>query len=212
MKGNAMNVRATIFAIAACLASPPLVAQVFSWDPLKDVQEVLPEGTPNEGKVIQGRIQVREMAHDALATLYETAPGTRRVIERAAGYAVFSTFGVKLFFAGGTTGKGIVVNQRTNRQTFMRMVQVQGGLGFGVNQNRLIFVFTNEAALQNFINQGWEFGGQANLSAMASGKGAMMSGAAAVTPGVYLYQLTQTGLAATLTVGGTKFFKDADLN
>ena len=26
----------------------------------------------------------------------------------------------------------------------MRMVQVQGGLGFGVNQNRLIFVFTNE--------------------------------------------------------------------
>jgi lipid-binding SYLF domain-containing protein len=207
-----MNVRATIFAIAACLASPPLVAQVFSWDPLKDVQEVLPEGTPNEGKVIQGRIQVREMAHDALATLYETAPGTRRVVERAAGYAVFSTFGVKLFFAGGTTGKGIVVNQRTNRQTFMRMVQVQGGLGFGVNQNRLIFVFTNEAALQNFINQGWEFGGQANLSAMASGKGAMMSGAAAVTPGVYLYQLTQTGLAATLTVGGTKFFKDADLN
>jgi len=194
------------------LASPPLAAQVFSWDPLKDVQEMLPEGTPNEGKVIQGRIQVREMAHDALATLYETAPGTRRVIERAAGYAVFSTFGVKLFFAGGTTGKGVVVNQRTSRQTFMKMVQVQGGLGFGVNQNRLIFVFATESALNNFINQGWEFGGQANLSAMASGKGAMMSGAAAVSPGVYLYQLTQTGLAATLTVGGTKFFKDADLN
>jgi len=200
------------FVIAMSLASPPLAAQVFSWDPLKDVQEMLPEGTPNEGKVIQGRIQVREMAHDALATLYETAPGTRRVIERAAGYAVFSTFGVKLFFAGGTTGKGVVVNQRTSRQTFMKMVQVQGGLGFGVNQNRLIFVFATEPALNNFINQGWEFGGQANLSAMASGKGAMMSGAAAVSPGVYLYQLTQTGLAATLTVGGTKFFKDADLN
>jgi lipid-binding SYLF domain-containing protein len=200
------------FVIAMSLASPPLAAQVFSWDPLKDVQEMLPEGTPNEGKVIQGRIQVREMAHDALATLYETAPGTRRVIERAAGYAVFSTFGVKLFFAGGTTGKGVVVNQRTSRQTFMKMVQVQGGLGFGVNQNRLIFVFATESALNNFINQGWEFGGQANLSAMASGKGAMMSGAAAVSPGVYLYQLTQTGLAATLTVGGTKFFKDADLN
>jgi hypothetical protein len=33
-----------------------------------------------------------------------------------------------------------------------------------------------------------------------------------VSPGVYRYQLTQTGLAATLTVGGTKFFKDGDLN
>jgi lipid-binding SYLF domain-containing protein len=49
----------------------------------------------------------------------------------------------------------------------MKMLRVQGGPGFGVNQNRLIFVFTNEAALRNFINQGWEFGGQVNLSAMA---------------------------------------------
>ena len=125
---------------------------------------------------------------------------------------MFSTFGVKLFFAGGTTGKGMVVNKRTQRQTFMQMVQVQGGLGFGVNQNRLIFVFTNEKALSNFINQGWEFGGQANLSAMAGGQGTQFSGAAAVSPGVYLYQLTNTGLSATITVSGTKYFKDSTLN
>jgi hypothetical protein len=60
---------------------------------------------------------------------------------------------------------------------------------------------TNEPALRNFITQGCGFGGQVNLSAMAGGRGGMFSGAAAVSPGVYLYQLTQTGLAATLTVG-----------
>ena len=199
-------------AISICLVAPPVAAQIFSWDPLKDVQEALPEGVPSEARIIQARQQVREMSQDALASLYEIAPGTRRTIERSAGYAVFSTFGVKLFFAGGTTGKGLVVNHRTGRQTFMKMLQVQGGLGFGVNQNRLIFVFSNEQALRNFVNQGWEFGGQANLSAMAGGQGTQFSGAAAVAPGVYLYQLTQTGLAATLTVGGTKFFKDGDLN
>ena len=209
-----MRVRKCLAAVAAsvCLASPTIEAQQFSWDPLKDVQEVLPDGTPNESKIIQGRHQVREMAQDALATLFETAPGTRRAIDSAAGYAVFSTFGVKLFFAGGTTGKGMVVNKRTQRQTFMQMVQVQGGLGFGVNQNRLIFVFTNERALRNFIDQGWEFGGQANVSAMVGGQGGQFSGAAAISPGVYLYQLTKTGLSATLTVSGTKFFKDANLN
>ena len=207
-----MKMQLAIVAMLACLVSPPIAAQVFSWDPLKDVQEALPGGVPNEGKIIQARQQVREMEQDALAALYEVAPGTRRVIDRAAGYGVFSTFGIKLFFAGGTTGKGIVVNQRTERQTFMKMVQVQGGLGFGVNQNRLIFVFTNEQALRNFVNQGWEFGGQANLSAMAGGQGTQFSGAAAVSPGVYLYQLTNTGLAATITVSGTKYFKDADLN
>ncbi len=207
-----MKLRFALLALAACLTSPPLAAQIFSWDPLKDVQEVLPEGTPNEAKILQARVQVREMSQDALAALYEIAPGARRAIERSAGYGTFSTFGVKLFFAGGTTGKGMVVNHRTGRHTFMKMLQVQGGLGFGVNQNRLIFVFSNEQALKNFISQGWEFGAQVNLSAMAGGQGGMFSGAAAVSPGVYLYQLTQTGLSATLTVGGTKFFKDVDLN
>ena len=106
----------------------------------------------------------------------------------------------------------MVVNRETGRQTFMKMVQVQGGLGFGVNKNRLVFVFTQEQALRNFVDQGWEFGGQANLSAMADGQGGMFTGAASVAPGVFLYQLTETGLSATLTVSGTKFFKDADLN
>jgi hypothetical protein len=87
-------------AVLLWLASTPVAAQVFSWDPLKDVQEVLPEGTPSESKVIQARQQVREMAQDALASLYEVSPASRRAIERSAGYAVFSTFGVKLFFAG----------------------------------------------------------------------------------------------------------------
>ena len=209
---SGMKLRVLVLSVVTCLASPPLAAQIFSWDPLGKIEQALPDGVPNESKIIQARVQVREMAQDALATLYEIAPNTRRVIERAAGYAVFSTFGVKLFFAGGTTGKGMVVNKRTQRQTFMKMVQVQGGLGFGVNQNRLIFVFTNEQALRSFINQGWEFGGQANLSAMAGGQGGQFSGAAAVSPGVYLYQLTNTGLSATITVSGTKYFKDGDLN
>ena len=127
LKGYSMKSCTALFVLSVCLASPPVVAQIFSWDPLKDVENALPEGAPNEGKIIQARQQVREMSQDALSSLYEIAPGTKRAIEKSAGYAVFSTFGVKLFFAGGTTGKGIVVNSRTERQTFMKMVQVQGG-------------------------------------------------------------------------------------
>ena len=115
-----MKARLTMFVAAICLAAPPLAAQQWSWDPMKDVENVLPQGVPNEGKVIQARHQVREMSQDALSALYEIAPGAQRAIERSAGYAVFSTFGIKLFFAGGTTGKGMVVNQMTGRQTFTR--------------------------------------------------------------------------------------------
>jgi len=207
-----MKMGIAVSMLALCLVTSAASAQIFSFDPLKDIESDLPSGAPNEPRIIQARQQVREVAQDALASLYEYNPGARRVVEKAAGYAVFSTFGVKLFFAGGTTGKGVVVNERTGRQTFMKMLQVQGGLGFGLNQNRLVFVFTNASALRNFIDQGWEFGGQGNLSAIAGGQGAMFSGAAAVSPGVYLYQITETGLAATLTVSGTKYFKDTALN
>jgi len=184
----------------------------WSWDPMQDIQNVLPPEAPNEARILQGRQQVRELTQDALATLYELLPGARQTIESAAGYAVFSTFGLKLLIAGGTTGKGMVVNRQTQRQTFMKMVQVQAGLGFGISKTRLIFVFTTPQALQTFIAQGWEFGAQAALAAMAGGQGGMFTGAAQISPGVYLYQLTETGLAATLSVAGTKFFRDDQLN
>ena len=59
-----------MLALALSMISLPISAQIFSWDPLKDVQEVLPEGVPNEGKIIQARQQVREMSQDALTSLY----------------------------------------------------------------------------------------------------------------------------------------------
>jgi len=198
--------------IAIALAtSVAAQAQLFSTNPLQSIENAV-TGPPDEGQIIASRLQVREMAQDALAQLYEVAPYAKRAVERSAGYAVFSTFGIKLFFAGGTSGKGVVFNHRTGRQTFMQMLQVQGGLGFGLAQSRLIFVFAKEGALRTFIEQGWEFGAQANLAAMAGGSGGMFSGAATVSPGVYVYQLTSTGLAATLTVAGTRFFRDANLN
>ncbi|MGB8433380.1 MAG: YSC84-related protein [Burkholderiales bacterium] len=173
---------------------------------------VTPAAAQDESALIQKRNQVREMTRDGLATLYELQPGARRAIEHAAGYGVFSTFGIKIFFAGGSTGSGVVVNNRTHRDTFMKMIKVQAGLGFGASKDRLIFVFETQKALRDFVTQGWDFSGQANLSAMVADQGGTFTGAVSVSPGVYLYQLTETGLAASITLSGTKFFKDTDLH
>ena len=166
----------------------------------------------SEAAVIQSRSEIREAALEGLSTLYEIQPAARFAIEHAAGYAVFSSFGIKLLFAGGSQGKGVVVNNRTQRQTFMKMLGLQAGLGLGVQKTRLIFVFETASALQNFVDQGWSFGASTQLAATADKQGAMFSGAASVMPGVYVYQLTDTGLAALITASGTKFFKDDALN
>ena len=139
-------------------------------------------------------------------------PDARSAVEQAGGYAVFGTFGIKLLFAGGQQGKGMVVNKRTHRQTFVKMVGVQAGLGFGVAKTRLIFIFETVSSMQSFIDQGWQFGASGSLSAAADSQGGMFTGAASVSPGVFVYQITDTGLAAQITATGTKFFKDDALN
>ena len=67
-------------------------------------------------------------------------------------------------------------------------------------------------AFQKFVNSGYEFGGQATLAAQMRGQGAALAGAASVSPGVWVYQLTDEGLAAELTVKGTKYYRDKELN
>jgi lipid-binding SYLF domain-containing protein len=195
-----------VFTLAVAIVSGATSAQI-----LQKLEDTV-VGKPTPEQVAAAREEVGDAAQAALSALYAAQPAARRDVERAAGYAAFSTFGMKLLIAGGTSGKGVAVDHRTGARTYMKMVQVQGGLGFGVSKNQVIFVFTTAKALADFIAQGWEFGGQANVSAMAGGQGGMFTGAAPLSPGVYVYQITETGLNAELTVAGTKFFVDPDLN
>jgi len=163
-------------------------------------------------ELAQKKADVRKMANDTLARLYKVQPSAKQAVYKAAGYAVFSNFGMKIFFAGGGSGKGLAVDNKSKKETFMKMVEVQAGLGFGVKKFRLVWVFENQSVLSSFINSGWEFGGQATAAAQASGQGGAFAGAMSVSPGVWLYQLTDDGLALELTAKGTKYYKDGDLN
>ena len=163
-------------------------------------------------KIEQQRADIRKMADDTLERLYKTQPSAEKAIKKAAGYAVFSNFGLKIFFAGGGSGKGIAVNNKSKKDTYMKMIEVQAGLGMGVKKFRLIWVFDNQSDLDTFINSGWELGGQGTAAAKASGEGAALAGAMSIKPGVWLYQLTDDGLALELTAKGTKYYRDDTLN
>jgi lipid-binding SYLF domain-containing protein len=157
--------------------------------------------------------ETRSMAQDTLTRLYQATPSAKTAVERAAGYAVFSNFGMKILIAGGGTGKGVVVDNKSKKETFMKMVEAQAGLGFGVKKFKLIWVFENKSDLDKFVNSGWEIGAQSSITAKSGGKGTeVFAGALSVTPGVWLYQLSDDGLALELTAKGTKYYKDSDLN
>jgi lipid-binding SYLF domain-containing protein len=158
------------------------------------------------------RAEQRKVSAETLQKLYSVQPKAKAAIDKAAGYATFSNFGMKIMVAGSGSGKGIAVNKKGGKETFMKMIEVQAGLGFGIKKFRVIWVFSSEAALNNFISSGWEAGGQASAGAKAGGKGDAYQGAIAVSPGVWIYQLTDKGVALELTAKGTKYYKDDDLN
>jgi len=159
------------------------------------------------------RTEIRQMSQDTLARLYKAQPSAKAVVENAYGYAVFSNTGVKILLAGSGKGKGMAINNQTRAETFMKMLELQAGLGMGVKKFRVIFVFENEKAFDGFVNSGWEFGGQTSAAAKTSPeKGGSMEGAASVSDGVWMYQMTDKGLALELTGKGTKYSKDDDLN
>ena len=160
----------------------------------------------------ESQAEVRKAAQEALDAVYKAQPSARAAVASAAGYAAFSNFGMKILFAGGGTGKGIAVNNKTKATTYMKMAEVQAGLGFGVKKFQLVWVFETEKALNEFVNSGWVVGAQATAAAQSGGRGAAYQGAVAVAPGVWLYQLTGDGLALELTAKGTKYYKDTDLN
>lgn len=166
-----------------------------------------------EGTADEQRADIRKVRDQTLEELYQVQPDARRHIQQAAGYAVFSNFGVKILVAGGGSGTGIAIDNKTKKETYMNMAEVQAGLGFGVKKFRLVWVFEKKSDLDRFINSGWELGAQTTASAKVAGQGAnLLTGAISVMPGVWLYQLTDDGLALELTAKGTRYYKDADLN
>jgi len=166
----------------------------------------------DKAEVDKERQEIRQRSSQILSQLYKAEPKAKANIQKAAGYATFSNFGMKILVAGSGTGKGVAVNAKTKKETFMKMFEVQAGLGFGVKKFSLVWVFATPDALKTFIDSGWELGGQGSAAVKAGEKGAAFQDALAVGPGIWLYQLTDKGVALELTAKGTKYYKDDDLN
>ena len=110
------------------------------------------------------RDEVRTVTAQTLDQLYQNEPAAKGAVANAAGYAVFSDFGVKIMVMGGAGGKGMAVNNTTKQETFMKMGEFQPGLGLGAEKYRIILIFENSDAFNKFTTSGWEIGANAMAS------------------------------------------------
>ena len=160
----------------------------------------------------QEREKTQKMAAQTLQDLYKLQPAAQAAIQKSAGYAVFNNMGVNLLLLSTARGAGIAVDSKTKQETFMKMISAGAGLGMGAKDYRVIFVFEDDKALGQFLNSGWAADAQTDAAAKTASSGGAYSGAVQVAPGVWVYQITKKGLALQLTLQGTKYSKDDDLN
>jgi len=160
----------------------------------------------------QQRKEIDQMAAQVLDDLYREAPGSKNLIENAAGYAVFSSIGMNVFVVSTANGRGVAHYAGSGAKVYMKMLSAGTGIGMGVKDYRLIFVFQNKSALDTFVEEGWTAGAQADAAATHDDQGDAAALAIDVSPGVKLFQLTESGVALQATIQGTKYWKDEDLN
>jgi lipid-binding SYLF domain-containing protein len=191
--------------------------------------------TPKGDTLSEQRRYVNDMRRQTLAELYRAQPDVRARLEAAPGYAVFSNVKVQIFTFGAGHGFGIAHDNRSKRDSYMRVAEVAAGIGAGVKDQRVVFVFHDAAAFRRFVDEGWEFGAEGEAAAVSGDRGAALGakgsatagavaagatgrggaeagGGTLVSEGVEVFQFTENGLALRANVTGTRYWKDAALN
>lgn len=158
------------------------------------------------------RAAIQRMKAETLDFLYKERPSAHDVIDKSAGYAVFSNVSGQYFFVGGGGGYGVAVDRASGRQTYMKMAQVGLGFGLGLQDLRAVFVFHSRRAFDDFVTKGWEFSAQMDAAAKAREKGAAVTGEVSIDAETSVYTLSEAGLLAKVNLAGTKFWRDDVLN
>ena len=151
------------------------------------------------------------MTSELLTELYQQKPEIKKEIENAPGYAAFSNVNINIVFASLSGGFGMVHNNNTSKNTYMKMGEVGIGLGLGVKDFRAVFVFHDAETMHRFVTHGWTAGVHADAGAKASNSGHAVS-AEYILDNITVYQLTKSGLALQATLKGTKYWQDKALN
>jgi lipid-binding SYLF domain-containing protein len=155
--------------------------------------------------------EVLKASAASLEKIYKQRPALKAEVAKAPGYAVFTTYGVS-FLIGGSGGTGVVHDNKTKANTFMKMASASAGAQIGASENDVLVIFKTAAAMNDFVTKGWGVEGGATGGAGASGQSVGGGQAGAAMGGTETYTLTKNGLEVGMAIAGTKVWKDEELN
>lgn len=127
---------------------------------------------PKGDSAKEQRETIQRQRDELLKEFINEKPEMKERLEKAAGYAVFRQTDVNLLLLASSNGYGVLVdNQAKQKETFMRVASLGGGVGMGVKDLRVVFIFNDETVMRKFVEEGWQFNAKADASAKAGDQG-----------------------------------------
>lgn len=163
---------------------------------------------------VEGRRQeLLKMRDGALERLYEIKPEAKAELEAAEGYAVFDINTIYVVLFESIEGKGVVVDGKGAKPTYMTLGRTGSSPRLGCRQYRLVLVFHSRPLLEQFAAQGAEVTDSAEPSLRIRGDSTQQYSVGGPTnPNLTVYELTDRGLALDPDWAGTAYLPDTELN
>lgn len=152
------------------------------------------------------RAQIDASVNEALARLYQQAPGSRDLVQRAQGVLVFPSVFKAGLVVGGEYGEGAL---RVGGRTVDYYSATAGSLGLqaGAQEKAIYILFMTRPALEQFqASSGWQAGADASVALVNVGASGSVTTETAQQP-VVGYVLTSGGLMLDVSLSGTKISK-----
>jgi lipid-binding SYLF domain-containing protein len=170
------------------------------------------DGKLTPAQVVEKRDALLKMRDEALEDFYATKPETREEVAKAIGYAVFDGSQVNLVLFVGGLGGGVLVENGTSKETFMKMKRAGTGPGVGYKKFRQLMVFKDRTLFDQFRKLGADVGASADATMKIGGKGVAVDPNLSFNPKLSVYQITDRGALLQANWGGVAYTPDAELN
>ena len=160
-------------------------------------------GPKDQASASLRRDQMNDSVDATLARLYQAAPESRQLVDRAQGVLVFPSVVSVSFGIGGDHGDGAL---RVGGRTVGYYSTSGGSIGFqaGAQSRAIVVLFMTPDALAKFrASNGWTVGADATVAVVNIGANGGIDTNTARQP-VIGFALTNYGLAAGVSLQGSK--------
>jgi hypothetical protein len=143
-----------------------------------------------------------KLEQDTLARLVKEQPKVKQELAESVGYVVAEKDIVKVPMVGWGSGAGVAVETASGKRTYLRIPELQFGVGWGGRVEKVVLVFQDLDKFRDLADGKWHAGVEAEAAAKAGDVGVAGSGSSTdlMKKGFSTYVLTDAGVSGTATV------------